>query len=445
MKDFTSGPIHRHIISMAIPIAINMLVQTLANLIDVFFVGRLGDNELAGVSAAGNFQFLNMLFTQVLFVGSMTLVAHAIGKKDIKTAESIYSHGMFYGLIVALLVFMLGNVFCGDLLDYVLNDAIAQNFALDYLKWFIPFLSLQVIYTVIVGPLYGAGMAKPFTSIQLKSQCVNVVLSPTLINGIPGLIPSMGVEGAALASLISGVVAIVLVIKYLRSQQNQLTLHLDKIRPNWDIFKRTLKIGLPSGGEFLISFISMTMVYWMLSRFGVMGQAGFGLGAKVAQSLFLPAMAISLASPAIAAQNFSARQFDRVRKTYVVTALMSMSAMFVLMLVCVLLPDSLVYFFSHDEAVRAVAAEYLSYIGFSFPALGLIFTISGMLQALGNTSPSFISSAIKLAILSALLSYFAYQPDFVIADVWWAVIIATLFQSILNVMILKVYFIKKLR
>ena len=111
MKDFTKDSLYKHILFMAIPIAINMILQTMTNLVDVYFVGQLGEHALAGVSTSGNINLINMLVTQVLFIGLMAIVSHAVGRKDFEEAKRIYSHGIFYGVALAFGVLVLVELF----------------------------------------------------------------------------------------------------------------------------------------------------------------------------------------------------------------------------------------------------------------------------------------------------------------------------------------------
>ena len=444
MKDFTKDSLYKHILFMAIPIALNMILQTMTNLVDVYFVGQLGEHALAGVSTSGNINLINMLVTQVLFIGLMAIVSHAIGRKDFKEAKRIYSHGIFYGVTLALGVLVLGELFGELYLNTLVSSEETYLQATHYLFWFVPLLSLQVIYTAFIAPMYAVGLAKPFLYINICAQLLNVCLTPTLIGGVSDVIPALGVSGAALASFISGVVSLTLALYYLCFVQKSLTIDMHLIRPNWDIFKRVLKIGLPSGATFLIYFINTAAIYWALNQIGSAEQAGFGLGGKVGESLLLPAMAIAFASPSIAGQNYAAGEHQRVRSIFTITSIMTTVILTIVALLCFFIPERLVGLFSDDASVVHVASSYLHYVGLSFPVFGLIFTMSGMFQALGNTLPSLISAVIRMMVFTSTLYFLSSQPYFNMVNVWGLIVFASILQAVIMYLMLGKMFNHKL-
>ena len=437
MKDFTKDSLYKHILFMAIPIALNMILQTMTNLVDVYFVGQLGEHALAGVSTSGNVNLVNMLVTQVLFIGLMAIVSHAVGRKDFKEAKKIYNHGIFYGVALALGVFMMGGLFGDFYLSTIVSSKETYLQATQYLFWFVPLLSLQVIYTAFIAPMYAVGLAKPFLYINIFAQLLNVCLTPTLIGGVNNVIPALGVSGAALASFISGVISLILALYYLCFVQKSLTIDIGLIRPNWVIFKRVLKIGLPSGATFLIYFINTGAIYWALNQMGTAEQAGFGLGGKVGESLLLPAMAIAFASPSIAGQNYAAGEHQRVRKIFSVTSMMTTIILSIVALLCFFIPERLVSLFSDETSVVHVASSYLHYVGLSFPIFGLIFTMSGMFQALGNTLPSLISAVIRMMVFASTLYYLSFQPYFNMVNVWVLIVFASTLQAVIMYLMLR--------
>ncbi|ARV72996.1 MATE family efflux transporter [Vibrio campbellii] len=445
MKDFTQGSLHKHILIMAIPIAINMIFQTLTNLVDVYFVGKLGGSALAGVATSGNISFINMLITQTLFTGLVTIVSHAVGRKDFEDANKIYSHGIFYGLIFSIIVLIAGELFIDSYLSSVVDDRETYLRAKDYLTWFIPFLSLQVIYTSLVAPMYAIGLAKPFLYINIISQLFNVCLTPIFINGIKNYIPGMGVSGASLASFLSGVSALLLALYYSTFRLKSLKIDLKLIRSNWDVFRRIFKVGFPSGITFLIYFITTGAIYWALNLIGALQQAGFGLGSKIGESILLPAMAIAFACPSIAGQNYAAGKHDRVKKTFVITLMMSTILLSISSIICFIFPSWLPKYFSNDLSVISASSSYLQYVGLSFPILGLIFTMNGMFQALGNTIPTLISAAIRMVVLIGLIYYFSNQPYFNENIIWLLLVLCSLLQSVISYVLLRKAFTKKIK
>jgi Na+-driven multidrug efflux pump len=183
---------------------------------------------------------------------------------------------------------------------------------LTYLHWFIPCMALQFMMVSISAALRGTGIVKPTMIIQTLSILVNIILSPILIGGW-GTGYAMGISGAGFASSLSVIFAVVLLCYYFKTAEKYISIDFSLWHIDTKCIKKLLMVGLPAGGEFFLMFVYMGCIYWLIQPFGADAQAGFGLGSRIMQSLFLPAMAIAFAAPAIAGQNFGAKNYHRVR------------------------------------------------------------------------------------------------------------------------------------
>jgi Na+-driven multidrug efflux pump len=142
-----------------------------------------------------------------------------------------------------------------------------------------------------------------------------------------------------------------------------------------------INIGLPAGGEFALMGVYVGLVYWIIRDFGAGAQAGFGIGGRLMQSMFLPVMAISFAASPVAGQNFGARQPERVRQTFYAAAGIGVAAMLTLTLICQMFPSALIRLFSREPQVVAFGTDYLRIISWNFMAMALIFTSASLFQA----------------------------------------------------------------
>ena len=193
---------------------------------------------------------------------------------------------------------------------------------------------------------------------------------------------------------------------------------------------RILRIGLPAGGEFALMFVYMAVIYIVIRDFGATAQAGFGIGGRVMQAIFLPAMALAFATSPVAGQNVGAGLFDRVRATFRSSLAIGSVIMLAITLLCQIRPDWFARGFTDDPAVIAVAAEFLRYISWNFVAQGIVFTCSGMFQALGNTVPSLLS-ALRLLTFALPVVWLSRQAGSV-HDVWMASIASATLQALLK-------------
>jgi putative MATE family efflux protein len=417
MNDLTKGPISGHLARLAAPIAIGMVFQTLYHLVDLYFVAKLGDSAIAGVSAAGNVQFLVMALTQILGVGTMVLIAQAVGRKDRVDANLIFNQGLLFALALGVLTLFGGYGLVDVYMRGLGADAATVRAGGEYLRMFIPGLALQFATVVMGSALRGIGIAKPTMVVQVAALILNAILSPILIVGwLTG--QPMGVAGAGLASTISIAFGVVLMWLYFKYAEKYVGVERTLLRPRLDDWRRILRIGLPAGGEFALMFVYLGVIYWVIRGFGAHAQAGFGIGSRVMQAIFLPAMAVAFATAPVAGQNFGAGHGDRVRATFRSAALIGSSLMLLLTLLCHWRPESLIRGFSTDPEVVAVGSQFLRMISFNFVMSGLIFTCSGMFQAMGNTLPALLASGTRLVTFVVPAIWFTTYPSFELRHLW---------------------------
>lgn len=435
MRDLTQGSIPKHIVRLALPMVAGMIFQTAYYLVDLWFVGRLGDAAVAGVSAAGNVQMIIMALTQVLGVGTMALIAHAVGRKDQADANLIFNQSVLWAMVCAVVVLVGGYALSPRYLAAVGADAATREAGLSYLRWYLPGLGLQFALVSMGSALRGTGIVKPAMVVQMSTVVLNIVLAPVLIAGWGTGYP-LGVAGAGLASSIAIIAAILIMVVYFHRLEHYVAFQRSLLKVRLDVLGRMLKIGLPPGGEFALMFLMAGTIYYVIRDFGAAAQAGYGIGSRVMQSIFLPAMAISFSAAPLAGQNMGAGQMGRVRDTFHWAAIMGSGLMALLTLVSQWRPEFFVQGFTQEAAVVTVAADYLRTISWNYVATGLLFTCSGMFQAIGNTLPALISSAMRLLTFALPALWLSRRPDFTLRQVWVLGVITMTMQAAFTVWLL---------
>jgi Na+-driven multidrug efflux pump len=219
---------------------------------------------------------------------------------------------------------------------------------------------------------------------------------------------------------------------YFHRLEHYVAIDTKQMRPNSLQWRRILNIGLPAGGEMGLMFIYMAIVYWVIRHFGPAAQAGFGVGSRVMQSIFMPTMAIAFAAGPIAGQNFGAGRGDRVRETFKVALILSTIVMATVTIVLQWQPAFMVKIFTEEAEVVAVGAQFLQLSSLNFIAQGIIFTCSSMFQGLGNTKPSLLSSVVRLVLFAVPAIWMGLQPGLQLAQVWYLSIATVTVQAILS-------------
>jgi putative MATE family efflux protein len=436
MKDLTDAPIVRNILQMAVPIAAGMFFQTLYFLIDLYFVSSLGSAALAGVGAAGNIMFLVLALTQVLGVGTVALISHAAGRKDRADATLVFNQSLALAASCAVITLLLGYSLCVYYMRALGSDAATVSAGMQYLYWFLPSLALQFAAVSMGSALRGTGIVQPTIIVQIVTVALNALLAPILIVGwLTGF--KMGVAGAGLASSLAVAAGVIMLGLYFHRLEKYVRFDSSQWRPRFEVWGRLLRIGLPAGGEFALMFLFMAVMYWIIRRFGSDAQAGFGIGMRVMQSMFLPAMAVAFAAAPIVGQNYAAGKFNRVRETYGVAVLIGSCIMVCLTLFCQWGSASVIRAFTDDATAQMVGSQFLQVISWNFLASGVVFTSSAVFQGLGNTLPAVWSSASRIVTFVVPALWLAGQPHFQLLQLWYASVASVALQAVFSLWLVR--------
>lgn len=443
MRDLTQGSITGHLLGMAAFIGISLIFQTMYFIVDLYFVSRLGNAAIAGVSAAGNVFFLALAASQLISIGVMATVAQAVGKKDEAEANLFSDQAISLSLLFGVVFLALGYTFGGAGVDALTADAETAAAGCAYLYAFLPQLGLMFPVAAMTSALRGAGVTMPTMVLQTATIVLNAILAPVLIAGWGTGMP-LGVAGAGWASSIAGLTGTIALVFMFPRVQSYLRPHLHSLKPKFDAWRRIIFIGLPTSLEFLLMFVIFVVIYFVIRGFGAEAQAGFGIGGRIMQSIFLPAMAVSFAAAPIAGQNFGAKRYDRVRETFRATALIGSGIMLTASLLCHINPELLARPFTNDPAVLAISNEYLQIVSWNFVFSGLVMATGSMFQGMGDTRPSLFASATRMVTFVVPALYLSTQPYFVIEHVWLLSVASVVAQCALAMWLLFETFKRKL-
>ncbi|MDZ4728482.1 MAG: MATE family efflux transporter [Xanthomonadales bacterium] len=436
MHNLTEGSINRHLVLMAIPMAIGMAVQVLYNLIDIYFVAQLGDAAIAGVSAGANIMFLVLAFNQILNVGTVALIARAAGANDQQKASLVFNQSLSVSIVMGVLVLVVGLLVAAPYMRAMGSDEATIAAGITYLHWFMPALALQFAMVSMGAALRGIGVVKPTMLIQILSVVLNAILASILIIGWGTGIP-LGVAGAGLASTLAVIASVIMLGWYFVRHSHYVKFRRDMLAFDWQQIKRIVGIGLPIGGEFFLMFVYLVVVYWVIKDFGSAAQAGFGIGMRVMQSFFLPVMAVSFAMPAIIGQNLGAGLPARVRQTFFNALLLECVLMSLVMLICKWHPDLLIAIFSDEAEVILFGAEFLSIISWNFLGMGVVFACSGYFQGVGNTWPALLSTTVRMLLFAIPAVWLSFREGFNTAQLWYLSVATVIVQMLLSLVLVR--------
>jgi putative MATE family efflux protein len=366
-----------------------------------------------------------------------------VGRKDRADANLIFNQAVALSMLFGLLTLVMTAALSRRYMGSVAADQATVEAGTIYLLWLMPALALEFVMQVIASALRATGIVRPAMLVRVVAVIINIALAPVLISGW-GTGHPLGVAGAGLATSIAVAIGTLMLLVYFRKVERYVAFNPAQWRPQPRHLMRILNVGLPAGGEFVMMFIFMGVVYYVLSDFGAAAQAGFGIGQRMLGLIQMPGLAIALAAGPIAGQNFGAGNGARVRDTFVQSVLITTVVMVGFTILAQSKPEWLLAGFSNDRETMAIAYLFLRIISLNMVAQGLIFTCSSMFQGLGNTKPVLWSSATRVLTYSLPAIWLSTRPGFHMEYVWYLSIAATTLQAGLSLWLLRREFGKRL-
>jgi len=417
ITDLTHGPIVKNLVTLATPIIVGMALFTLYFLVDLYFVGRLGPDAVAAVSISGNAFFVILGLAFVLGTGGMALMARAVGKKDLEAAGETFRQTLILTLLTGVLVSLLGLIIAAPYIRYFGGRGRSLVWGVEYFRIFSISFFFVLLLQVLMSCFRGMGNTKTPMYINLQSVVINMVLDPILIFGLLGM-PKMGVQGAALASLLSQIYSVAL-YAYLIFIKNVPMNIRGKWRPKPDIIKKSLAIGLPSGFTYFLLSVNMLITYRVVGAYGTQALASIGIGFRILQSIYLPVVALSSAMAAMVAQNFGARRPSRIYRTLWTGWGISSAVMVLGTLLCLIFPAFLVEVFNDDREVITYGTTYLRITGLGNILVGTIMCVSAVFQGIGKTYPTFLAAVLDNGLYAVMVFTLPGIFGWGIEAVWW--------------------------
>lgn len=423
------GSLLRAIMALAIPVVINSFLQTMYNLTDTYWLGKLGTDELAAINLISPLQNIIVNFGMGITVAGAVLIAQFIGagarEKAKSMANQIFVCAMIFAVVCATVCFVATPAIVG----WLGADGATFNYSVIFLRiviWDMPFLFMVNIFSAI-NQAQGNTL-KPML-LNLLGISVNMALDPLLM-----LVFHMGVAGAALATLLAKAVPAVIAFYLLSRRDNELCLSRKYMHIEKENLLMILKIGLPTA----IGGSTMQLGFLLMSRnvyaFGTQAMAAYGIGNKVNGLITLPSNGIGSATATIVGQNMGAKQLDRAEKGYKYAMRICVAFLFVggMILSRGFISTAIVSIFSNDPEVIAMAADFLSIMAFCCFTNGVYNATTGLFQGTGHTEVTMAIDATRLWIFRfATLWFCEVVLDLGVRSVWFSVVVSNAISSVI--------------
>ena len=421
-------PINKLLITMALPMVISMLVQSLYNIVDSVFVSRLSENALTAVSMAFPMQNLMISVGSGLGVGMNALLSRSLGQKNYKAANKVAMNGLFLEAIGCILFILIGIFFVKPFFAAQTNDAEIASLGVSYTQICL-ILSVGIFGQFTFERMLQSTGRTLYTMItQITGAVINIILDPIMIFGLLGM-PKMGVAGAAVATVTgqigAGILAFIMNIK----RNPDVKLRFKGFRPEISYIKTILAVGVPS---IIMASVGSVMTFGMNIILGMYlasstAVAVFGVYFKLNSFIFMPIFGLNNGMVPIVSYNYGARKKDRIVKTIRYSAIYAVSMMLIGIALFWLIPDKLLGLFNASPEMLSIGTWALRVISLSFAFAGVCIIFSSTFQALGHGFLSmFVSIVRQLVVLLPSAFILAWLGG--INAVWWSYPIAEIFS-----------------
>ncbi len=428
------GNMTRALLSLAVPIMINNLIQTMYNLTDTYWLGKLQTTRMAAISLVSPMQNVIIHFGQGITMAGAILISQYVGARDTKNAKAMADHifvcSMIFSIVCGLICFLLTP----SIVTWLGAEGDVYTLGITYIRIVIcdlPFLFMINIYSAISQ---AQGDTLRPMQLNMLGILINMILDPLFIMGF-----KWDIAGAAFATFLAKIPCALIALIAVTKGGNDIKISLKGFRFSGKMFGNIVSVGLPTAlgnSTMQLGFLLMTKNVLM---YGDAAMAAYGIGNRINSIITMPANALGGAVSTIVGQNIGARQQDRAVESYRKGRLMSVLFLFTLgIILSKFLSRPIVEIFTHDESVALMASDFLSIMAFWCFTNGVYNTTTGIFNGAGNTIVTMIVEATRLWIWRFLTLYiFRTFFHMGVESVWYCVVASNGISALIIYMLYK--------
>jgi len=429
---FTSGPIIKSLIGLALPIVFANLMQTAYQLVDTFWVGRLGAEAVAAVSLSFPIIFLLISIGGGLAMAGTILVAQYKGKEDSKQIDYISAQTLLMMVITSIIVSLVGYYISEPVMGLMGAEPEVLPMAVSYLQISFIGLTFMFAYFVFQSLMRGVGNVKTPMYIVMFTVILNLFLDPLFIMGF-GPVPGYGVAGAAIATVLTQGIAAIIGLILLFSGKYGIHLKWKNIKFDFKLIKKMFFLGFPASIAQSSRALGLTVMAFLVASFGTLITASYGIGARIFSFIIIPAMGISMATSTLVGQNIGAGKTERAERITRLSCIISFIILTALGIVFFIFAEQITaVFIPNDPAVIESGGLFLRIMALSFGFVGVHFTLNGTFTGAGKTGISMILSIVTFWVIQFPIAYIlSKHTSLVEVGIWWSLPISNVLITII--------------
>ncbi|NDA22088.1 MAG: MATE family efflux transporter [Proteobacteria bacterium] len=398
---------------LAIPASVGTLFQTLYNIVDTFFAGKISPEALSALAKSFPIYFILIASSIGITVAGTSLIGNSIGEKNQKKASTYFSQLIIFSLILTLFITYIGLTYSDNVFILMGSSEEVKNLGLDYTNIIFYGSFLFIVVVALNSLLHAEGDTKTYRNALIIAFLLNIFLNPILIFGF-WFIPAFGMKGIGIATLIAQLVSLIIIFNKVLKSRLIKDLIINNFIPKIYYFKNIFFQSMPIIISICGYSVASAIVFKYAGLSGEYAAAGYGAGTRIEQVVLLPILGINTAIITIIAQNFGAKNILRIKQTYITAIKYAFIIMIISSLFVYLLAEIITGLFSNDLNVIEFGKLYLQISAFVLPAYPIFFLSNGFFMALKKSENALVANIFRNVIFPFLVFYTAiyYNSDF---------------------------------
>jgi putative MATE family efflux protein len=422
--DYTKIPLRRAVFLLAVPMILELVMESTFAIADIYFVGRLGASAVATVGLTETYLFLLYSVAMGLAMAVTAIVARRIGEKRKADAGVAAVQAIIIGIVASLPFAAAGIFYAQDLLRLMGGDPWVVEHGYRYAQWMLGGNVVIMLLFVINAIYRGAGDAAIAMRVLWFANGLNIILDPILIFGF-GPVPAMGIEGAAIATTIGRGAGVLLQLWILFRGGKHIRVTRPQLRLDVDAMSKIVRTSLGGVGQMIVGMTSWIFLVRILAAIGSEAVAGATIALRIMMFTMMPAWGMSNAAATLVGQNLGAEQPDRAEAAVWRTGFYNMAYLVAVSIAYFTLNETLVGIFSQDAAVIAIGGEWLRILSYSFFVYGWWMVSVQAFNGAGDTvTPTKINFVFFWLLQIPLCWYLAVPRGWEQSGVFWGVFVS---------------------
>ena len=438
--DLIKDNIPKLIRKIAVPASVGTLFQTLYNVVDSFFAGKISPEALSALSKSFPIYFIIVGTCIGVTVASTSLIANSIGESNEEKTLNYFTHSIYYGIIVSIIIAFIGLTYADNIFDIMVTSPEVKSLGLEYTNIIFIGSAVFILVVCLNALLHAEGDTKTYRNLLILSFFLNIILNPIFIFGFL-FIPAMGVKGIAIATIISQFISLLIIFLKILKNKRVKQLVSKHFNPKFEYFKNLLFQSVPITVSISASSFAFTVVITYVGNFGEYAVAGYGAGERFVHVMLLPVLGLNTAIVSIIGQNFGAKNYDRIKEAYYTAIKYGVSIMIISGFIVYFIADIIIGVFSNNLDVIESGKQYLKIQTFAFPAYTIFFMCNGFFIGLKKAEYAMASNLIRNFAIPVIVYYIAIKLTVSLTTFFWLWSLSNIAYSTL-ILLFVMFFIK---